>query len=264
MIASLASTDQQWYDTFKNLMKSAEQGLRDGSSNLPAVIDEIKSKITGATAAKAAQPTITASGATASTSSSSGSSGSAGTTHSQYYPYKSAINEIVWLKGEWKRGYEADDQALMASSAAEAAKYYAQVPDWVAAKLRSMDYDTAFPWYKAEVKHGGGGILGAGNVPIVAQGGEYVVKAADVSAAGGFSGVERLIASVRMPNMAAASASSGGLISTSDLDYIAKRLIAASGKTVNVNYNGDLTLSDQADVDLNNRSMIRAVNNLMT
>jgi len=79
------------------------------------------------------------------------------TVHSQYYPWKSQINEIVYLKGEWEKGSESGDQTKMAWAAKAAEGYYNQIDDDNTKNLlHSMDYDTAYDWYKTQVYHEGG------------------------------------------------------------------------------------------------------------
>ena len=88
--------------------------------------------------------------------SNSGNSGSSNTQHSQYYPWKSQINEIVWLKGEWEKGNESGDESKKTWAAKAAEGYYNQLPDNIASLLHSMDYDSAYNWYKTQVYHEGG------------------------------------------------------------------------------------------------------------
>ncbi len=60
-----------------------------------------------------------------------------------------AINEIVYAKGEWQRGYETESAGLMSWAEKHASQYYAELPDDLANYLRSLNYEQALDWYKS-------------------------------------------------------------------------------------------------------------------
>jgi len=99
-------------------------------------------------------------------SSNSGNSGSNNTTqHSEYYPWKSQINNIIYDKKMWKQGNETGNQQMMLDAENEAKIYYKQIPDNIRTLLQSMNYDTASDWFKNNIYHEGGVVLPEGKSP---------------------------------------------------------------------------------------------------
>ena len=92
-----------------------------------------------------------------------GNTGSNTTQHSQYYPWKTQINHIIYDKKMWQQGYETGNQQMMLDAENEAKIYYDQIPDYIAKLLQSMNYNSANAWYKTNVFHKGDVVGGTGS-----------------------------------------------------------------------------------------------------
>jgi len=239
VIASLAATSPKWLQTGKDLIDQLIAGLESGDfSSVQKQVDQIRSQAPSATTTpESLMPEK----------------------HSQFWPWKSPINEIVWLKGEWKKASETGDQAGMDSAAGQAKKYYAQLPGWIADMLHGMSYDQAYPWYKSQVYHEGGMVtkygprkLAPDEVPIIAQVGEYYLPPASMADA--IRG-----ATVPMPG-----AWGGGKDDASAIERAADRIIAAIESKMGVNIQSLLRIdrfenNDETDIDILTRDLRRAV-----
>lgn len=239
MIADLAAKSPEWFDTGKELINALIEGMKSGDWD---EVEEIWDKIGGKVKR----------------------GGEEEVEHSQYWPYREPINEIVWLKGEWKRGYEANNQTLMNWAENEAKKYYNQLPEKVANILHSLDYDRAMAWMRANVYHSGGPVISRyRNVPSVLESGEYVLSSKTVRDFGGFSAIDRIVAAISAPRLVTPSY-------PGDVSLLADRIVTALqrsprivqiDKMLNVE-NADY--GDGMDFDIQSRSLVRATNALLT
>ncbi|OPX93303.1 MAG: Phage-related minor tail protein [Pelotomaculum sp. PtaB.Bin104] len=253
MLASLATTDEQYYDRGINLIKSLVKGIKDGSLDLEDAMSGIKNLVGDATSASKAA------------SASSAANKAATTQHSYYYNYRSLIDEIIYLKSQWDSANKAGNQALMDSAASQAVQYYNKLPADIANILHNLNYNEAKIWRQQAVYHGGGAIYGSGDIPIIAQGGEYVLNANTVSGLGGFAGVERLVAAINTPKLSAVAASNAGGFSDAQIDRLIAAMEKRKGIQINTLFNAEkVGFEDTADMDILSRRMARSINSLST
>ena len=62
---------------------------------------------------------------------------------SSYEPYRKAINEIVYRKGQWEKGQQTGNKGLQTWASTSAQQFYSQLPTELANQLRGMNYQQA-------------------------------------------------------------------------------------------------------------------------
>ncbi|WP_341479034.1 phage tail tape measure protein [Heliobacterium chlorum] len=187
LLAQAATANEGWYQTGLAWMQALQAGINSGILELPSM------------------PTMGGS----SPSSSGGKSSSSNPLSS----YRTAINEIVYLKGEWQKASQSGNSTGMASAASEAQKYYAKLPSDLASTISSMNYDQAYSWYKAQRWHIGGQFASGmapgirpDEMPMIAKLGEWLIpeqtmlqakqsKDSDIAAAMG-EATDRIVAAI--------------------------------------------------------------------
>lgn len=65
-----------------------------------------------------------------------------------YAPYRNAINQIVYSKGQYSQGQRNNNQGMMNWAQQNAQQYYGELPTELANQLRGMDYNQAQQFYK--------------------------------------------------------------------------------------------------------------------